>query len=538
MELTRDLSSDTEPNIGPERSPSVASLESGSQNIGRSFDAVVFDVLMVSPEQFASQITLLDITVFKSIQPEELSSCAWNKKGKHTLAPNVVAFTRRFNQISFWVVREILTKQVLKTRVDVLSHFIKIAKKLQDLNNLHGLMAVISALQSTPIFRLSKTWTLLSRKDKAMFEKLETLMSKEDNYKELRAYTSCLRNTPCIPYLGMHLSDLTYIDAAYPAAESILEDEHRCDQINKVLRVISDFQQFCVYDLPSLLHIQKYLNSARYIEELQFFLEQDNYRLSLMIEPVSCTLRRVSEREAEGPLSSTEVVEYSDGDATTMCLCLMRGHRKWQSADYNGRRVSITDPKGATFPSSRPRSLLDDSVMEDSLLWVMQTKGQPACDHSQAFQEESSDDDEKSTRPAFERPVLPDGQGCATIESVLRRKIILKNGKKPLVAAWTTYWVALCDCQLVYYGARSLKSTERKQFKSSFCKRLSIVGWIPLLLEDPESVDMFQLMDPEHGNSYKFQADSRMNAMLWFKHLSRACKSNWRQLPTNLMSFE
>ncbi|CAM9672880.1 unnamed protein product [Lampetra planeri] len=168
----------------------------------KSYDAVLFDVLKVAPEELASQITLMDAPVFKSIQPEELSSCGWNRKEKHSLAPNVVAFTRRFNHVSFWVIREILEAQTLKIRAEILSHFIKIAKKLYELNNLHALMAVISGLLSAPIFRLSKTWACLSRRDKATFDKLDYLMSKEDNHARLREYIQSLKMTPCIPYLA------------------------------------------------------------------------------------------------------------------------------------------------------------------------------------------------------------------------------------------------------------------------------------------------------------------------------------------------
>ncbi|KAI9519264.1 Ras-specific guanine nucleotide-releasing factor RalGPS1 [Dissostichus eleginoides] len=219
--------------VTSEASSSSDSLDGHCVDYAKSYDAVVFDVLKVTPGEFASQITLMDAPVFKAIHPEvrntcvvkwlvliihasnttfelwrqsrvpaeELACCGWNGKEKHRMAPNVVAFTRRFNQVSFWLVREILTAQTMKIRAEILSHFVKIAKKLLELNNLHSLVSVVSALTSAPIFRLSKTWALISRKDKGTFEKLNYLTSKEENYTCMREYIRSLKMVPCIPYL-------------------------------------------------------------------------------------------------------------------------------------------------------------------------------------------------------------------------------------------------------------------------------------------------------------------------------------------------
>ncbi|XP_055020890.1 ras-specific guanine nucleotide-releasing factor RalGPS2 isoform X3 [Boleophthalmus pectinirostris] len=543
-----------------EKSSSAESLSEKGSELKKSFDAVVFDVLKVTPEEYAGQITLMDAPVFKAIQPEELSSCGWNKKEKHSSAPNVVAFTRRFNQTSFWVVREILHAQTLKIRAEVLSLYIRTAKKLCDMNNLHAVMAVVSALQSAPIFRLTKTWALLSRKDKATFDRLDYLMSKEDNYKRLRDYISSQSMVACIPYLGMYLSDLTYIDSAYPSTGSILENEQRSNLMNNILRIISDLQRSCTYDVPVMPHIQKYLNSVRYIEELQKFVEDDNYKLSQKIEPGTSTPRANASKE------DLVVTPFSGQEASPLCgrKCtiaaegtkvpatppsprnlLPYGHRKCHSLGYNFiHKMNTVEFKSATFPNAGSRHLLDDSVMESHSPSRVQAESSTLSSGISLGSSEGSELSEEVSWPAFESSAESEElavhlyPGAVTVQGVLRRKTVLKEGKKPTVASWTKYWVALCGTQLYYYTAKSLKATERKHFKSTSCKSVCVVGLMAMMADDPEHPDVFMLTDSEQGNTYKYQAGNRMNALLWFKHLSAACQSNRQQVPANLMSFE
>nr|XP_019584170.1 PREDICTED: ras-specific guanine nucleotide-releasing factor RalGPS1 isoform X2 [Rhinolophus sinicus] len=537
----------------PQGSSSSDSLEGQSCDYAsKSYDAVVFDVLKVTPEEFASQITLMDIPVFKAIQPEELASCGWSKKEKHSLAPNVVAFTRRFNQ------------------------------KLLELNNLHSLMSVVSALQSAPIFRLTKTWALLNRKDKTTFEKLDYLMSKEDNYKRTRDYIRSLKMVPSIPYLGIYLLDLIYIDSAYPASGSIMENEQRSNQMNNILRIIADLQVSCSYDhLTTLPHVQKYLKSVRYIEELQKFVEDDNYKLSLRIEPGSSSPRLVSSKEdLAGPSTSFSSARFSrrptcpDASvAGSLPTPPVPRHRKSHSLGNNMMcQLSVVESKSATFPSEKARHLLDDSVLESrsprrGLALTSSsavTNGLSlGSSESSEFSEEMSSGLERgrlyaTLGPNWRVPVRnsPRTRSCVysptgpctctlgssaavpTMEGPLRRKTLLKEGRKPAMSSWTRYWVTLSGATLLYYRAKSLRGTDRKHYKSTPGKKVSIVGWMVQLPDDPEHPDIFQLNNPDKGNVYKFQTGSRLHAILWHKHLDDACKSNRPQVPANLMSFE
>uniref|UniRef100_H2UEW7 Ral GEF with PH domain and SH3 binding motif 1 n=1 Tax=Takifugu rubripes TaxID=31033 RepID=H2UEW7_TAKRU len=524
-----------------EVSSSCDSLDAPCDEYAKSYDAVVFDVLRVTPEEFASQITLMDAPVFKAIQPEELASCGWNRKEKHSLAPNVVAFTCRFNQVSFWLVREILTAQKLKIRAEILSHFVKIAKKLLELNNLHSLVSVVSALQSAPIFRLSKTWSLISRKDKATFEKLNYLTSKEENYTRMREYMRSLKMEPCIPYLGIYLLDMIYIDSAYPSSESIMETEQRTNQMNNLLRVMSDQQMSCNYDhLVTLPHVQKYLLSVHYIEELQKFVEDDNFNLSLKIEPGDGSPRFASYKK---DLAGKHKATFKSSSVCDSTLCPSRS---------------------ATFPIEKPRHLLDDSFLESQspksfrlVVLVETTQNNPSLlltvcplqhrgrmyatlgpnwrvPHPNSPRNHAYAYSSAAASPQCGR----DESNGATIEGPLRRKTLLKEGRKPRLSSWTRFWISLSGSTLTFYGAKALRASERKHYKSSPCKKVCVTGWMVLLPDDPSRLNVFQLSNPDKGDVYKFQTGSRFSAIIWHKKLEEACRGSRPKIPLNLMTFE
>uniref|UniRef100_A0A6G1SAA4 Ras-specific guanine nucleotide-releasing factor RalGPS1 n=1 Tax=Aceria tosichella TaxID=561515 RepID=A0A6G1SAA4_9ACAR len=247
-----------------------------------------YSMIDVDPEDLAAQITLIDLPIFKAIRRDEFLSSATSRerasarRHQSSPCPNVSAMKRQFNQVSFWAVRQILAHNSARQRAELVSHIIKTAKHLYQLNNLHSSFALVSALLSSPIYRLEKTWQNVNKrypKDKAQFDRLRHLYSDTNNYESLRQHLATC-DLPCIPYLGVYSRDIIYINELHHE-----DTPQRTKSTNKILESIEKFQSSEYDHLLSMKDVHDYLMSNRFIDELQRFIEDENHRRSLEIEP-------------------------------------------------------------------------------------------------------------------------------------------------------------------------------------------------------------------------------------------------------------
>ncbi|CZT18952.1 related to cell division control protein 25 (GDP/GTP exchange factor) [Ramularia collo-cygni] len=234
--------------------------------------------------EFARQLTMIESKLYGKIKPTECLNKTWQKKlapGEPDPADNVKSLILHSNQLTNWVAQMILTQADVKRRVVVIKHFVAIADKCRSLNNFSCLTSIISALGSAPIHRLNRTWSQVNARTTQTLESMRKLMGSTKNFNEYRDSLH-KANPPCIPFFGIYLTDLTFIEDGIPGVikkTQLINFAKRA----KTAEVIRDIQQYqnVPYGLQPVPELQDYIlrnmQSAGDVHEM--------YERSLQVEP-------------------------------------------------------------------------------------------------------------------------------------------------------------------------------------------------------------------------------------------------------------
>ncbi|KAI2464608.1 ras GEF [Annulohypoxylon bovei var. microspora] len=262
------------------------------------------------PLEIARQLTLKQMSIFCSIMPEELLGSQWMKKNGAS-SPNVKAMSSFSTDLSNLVADTILQYPEVKKRAIIIKQWIKIAHQCLELNNYDGLMAIVCSLNNSIISRLRKTWDLVSPKRREMLKALQAVVEPANNNKMLRARLQS-HVPPCLPFLGMFLTDLTFVDIGNPATKQLpgaSSNDNGLTVINfdkhtRTAKIIGELQRFQIpYRLTEIPDMQEWIQAqVTRVKELdQGNVQVSYYRKSLLLEPRENLLKTPIDGAANTP---------------------------------------------------------------------------------------------------------------------------------------------------------------------------------------------------------------------------------------------
>uniref|UniRef100_A0AAY4D4Q4 Ral guanine nucleotide dissociation stimulator-like 1 n=1 Tax=Denticeps clupeoides TaxID=299321 RepID=A0AAY4D4Q4_9TELE len=275
------------------------------------------DFLSFDADLVAEQLTYMDAVLFKKVVPHHCLGSIWSqrdKKQNKQSAPTIRATIAQFNAVANCVVGTVLRRRQIRphVRARIIQRWIDVAQECRIRKNFSSLRAIISALQSNPLYRLKKTWACVPKDSMQMFEELSDIFSDHNNYLtsrellmregtskfaslescakehqkrsqkrlQLQRETGAMQGT--IPYLGTFLTDLTMLDTALPdlVEGGLINFEKRRREFELIAQ-IKLLQSAC--NCYCLAPVEAFLRWFRSQTQLS---EEESYMLSCEVEGV------------------------------------------------------------------------------------------------------------------------------------------------------------------------------------------------------------------------------------------------------------
>lgn len=173
------------------------------------------EFLLFESDNISQQLALISSESFFMIEKTEMLNQNYSKLSRNKNAIGITNCVHFFNQISLLVTSIIVNSKSISESSKKIEKFIDIAESSLKLNDFHSLFSILSGLNSSPVFRLKISWKNISVDSLKKFEFLQEIYSRDGNFKRIREMCSKAQS-PKVPYIGICLTDLTFIEDGQP----------------------------------------------------------------------------------------------------------------------------------------------------------------------------------------------------------------------------------------------------------------------------------------------------------------------------------
>ncbi|XP_063547846.1 ras-GEF domain-containing family member 1B-like [Cydia strobilella] len=183
--------------------------------------------LGLTPAELANQLTIVELHRLSFVGPEEFvqtfaptqpqqptSSCGKTPINLHHIdlksTRNLEAYADWFNRLSYLCATDVLKAVKSKYRARVIEQWVMTARECFNLGNFNSLMAIISALNMSPVTRLKKTWSRTSGVCGQQLRQLELCVEPSGNHARYRAALAAAPTETAVPLLSVTCRDLHF----------------------------------------------------------------------------------------------------------------------------------------------------------------------------------------------------------------------------------------------------------------------------------------------------------------------------------------
>uniref|UniRef100_A0A3Q2X567 Son of sevenless homolog 1 (Drosophila) n=1 Tax=Haplochromis burtoni TaxID=8153 RepID=A0A3Q2X567_HAPBU len=313
-------------------------------------DTEHFDLMTLHPIEIARQLTLLESDFYRAVQPSELVGSVWTKEDKEIHSPNLLRMIRHTTNLTLWFEKCIVETENLEERVAVFSRIIEILQVFQELNNFNGVLEVVSAMNSAPVYRLDHTFEQIPSRQRKILEDAHELS--EDHYKKYLAKLRSI-NPPCVPFFGIYLTNILKTEEGNPD----FLHRHGKDLINfskrrKVAEITGEIQQY--QNQPYCLRVEGDIRFFENLNPMGDLSEKDFsdylFHKSLEIEPRQLRSAPRFAKKYTYPLKSPGIRPTSARPGT------MRHPTPLQNEPRKISYSRIPDSESEGTPASAPNS--------------------------------------------------------------------------------------------------------------------------------------------------------------------------------------